>query len=86
MGIDHAEAVAYFLSLRLAYETIRDSLRRACGTIEGEHGFVGNIQTSGGLIGWHSHMPAIISEGVFKRDGAFIRVVKVDMERCTAER
>jgi len=68
---------------RLAYETIRDSLRQACGAREGEPGYVGAIQTFGDLIGWHSHVHAIVNEGLFKRDGFFIRVVNVDMERCT---
>lgn len=69
---------------RLAYETIRDGLRQACRDQEGEPGFVGAVQTFGDLINWNSHVHAIVSEGLFKRDGFFIRVVKVDMERCTA--
>ncbi|HQG44512.1 MAG TPA: transposase [bacterium] len=68
---------------RLAYETIRDTLRQACGAREGEPGFVGALQTFGDLMGWHSHVHAIVSEGLFKRDGFFIRISKVDMERCT---
>jgi hypothetical protein len=67
----------------LAYETIRDALHQACGVREGEPGYVGAIQTFGDLIGWHSHVHAIVSEGLFKRDGFFIRITKVDMERCT---
>ena len=69
---------------RLAYETIRDGLRQACRDQEGEPGFVGAVQTFGDLINWNSHVHAIVSEGLFKRDGFFIRVVQVDMERCTA--
>jgi hypothetical protein len=68
---------------RLAYETIRDALRLACGYREGEPGYVGAIQTFGDLMGWHSHVHAIVSEGLFNRDGFFIRITKVDMERCT---
>ncbi len=67
---------------RLAYETIRDALCQACGAREGEPGYVGAIQTFGDLMGWHSHIHAIVSEGLFKRDGFFIRITKVDMERC----
>jgi len=67
---------------RLAYETIRDGLRQACGVREGEPGYVGAIQTFGDLMGWHSHIHAIVSEGLFKRDGFFIRITRVDMERC----
>jgi len=68
---------------RLAYETIRDALRQACGAREAEPGYVGAIQTFSDLMGWHSHVHAIVSEGLFKRDGFFIRITKVDMERCT---
>ncbi|RPH99325.1 MAG: hypothetical protein EHM72_11355 [Calditrichaeota bacterium] len=68
---------------RLAYETIRDSLRQSCGAREEEPGYVGAITTFGNLKGRHSHVYAIVSEGLFKRDGFFIRVVQVDMERCT---
>ena len=67
---------------RLAYETIRDGLRQACGAREGEPGYVGAIQTFGDLMGWHSHIHAIVSEGLFRWDGFFIRISKVDMERC----
>ena len=34
-------------------------------------------------MGWHRNMHAIVSEGLFKRDGFFIRISKVDMDRCT---
>lgn len=46
---------------RLAYETIRDALRQACGARESEPGYVGAIQTFGDLIGWHSYLHAIVS-------------------------
>ena len=69
---------------RLARETIRNGLGQASAHQEGERGLVGAIQTFGDLIGRHSHGHAIASEGLFKRDGFFIRVVQVDMERCTA--
>jgi len=68
---------------RLAYETIRDALRQACGAKEGKPGYVGAIQILGDLMGWHSYVHAIVSEGLFKRDGFFIRITKVAMERCT---
>ncbi len=68
---------------RLAYETIKDALRQACGAREGEPGYVGAIQTFGDLMGWHSPVHAIVSEGLFRRDGFFIRITRVDMERCT---
>ena len=67
---------------RLAYETIRDALCQACGARAGEPGYVGAIQTFGDLMGWHGHIHAIVSEGLFRRDGFFIRISKVDMERC----
>ena len=57
-------------------------MRQACGAREGEPGYVGVIQTFGDLMGWHSHVHTIVSEGLFKRDGFFIRITKVDMERC----
>jgi len=54
---------------RLAYETIRDGLHQAGGAREGEPGYVGAIQTFGDLTGWHSHIHAIVSEGLIRRDG-----------------
>ncbi len=56
-------------------------MRQACGAREGEPGFVGSIQTFADLMGWHSHSYAIVSEQVFRGDGFFIRVSRVDMER-----
>lgn len=65
------------------YETVRDALRRACGTTEGDAGCVGADHTFGNLIGWQSLVHSIACEGVFKRDDACIRVVNVERERCT---
>ena len=45
---------------------------------------MGAIQTFGDLIGWHSHVHEIVSEGVFKRDGTFVRVANVNMDQCLA--
>ena len=68
---------------RLAYETIRDGLRQACRDQEGEPGFVGAVQTFGDLINWHSHVHAIASEGLRRRERFSIWIVKVDLKRCT---
>jgi hypothetical protein len=53
------------------------------GAREGEPGFVGAIQIFGNLIDQRSHVHAIVSGGLFLRDGFFIRITKVDMEHCT---
>ncbi|GEM_PF-6808480 len=50
---------------RPAYGTIRQSLRQACGALEGEPGYggrSGRLLADGDLMGWHSHVPAILSE------------------------
>jgi hypothetical protein len=35
-------------------------------------GMVATVQTFGDLIHWHPHVHAIISEGVFRKDGTFV--------------
>jgi|GEM_PF-4425498 len=41
------------------------------------------IQIFSDLTGWHSHVHAITREGLFKRNGAFIRIINVNMEQRT---
>lgn len=83
---------------RLAYETIRDGLRKTCGVAEGEPGFVGAIQTFGDLIGWHIqsddgghintyHIKRMLLDGRFlsktTRHSGHDRVVDYDCYLCS---
>ena len=47
-------------------------------------GMVATVQTFGDLIHWHPHVHAIISEGVFRKDGTFINVLNLDLSLCVA--
>ena len=69
---------------RLAYESIREGSQEACGEPDAVPGMVGAIQTFGDLIGGHAHVHAIVSEGVFRDDGAFVSVPELDMAGCLA--
>ena len=56
---------------------------RHAGPERGNLALQGAIQTFGDLICWHKAVPVIVCEGMSKRDGFFIRIVRVHTERCT---
>jgi hypothetical protein len=47
-------------------------------------GMIATVQTFGDLILWHCHVHAIISEGVFMKDGSFVNMPDVDLAKCVA--
>ena len=47
-------------------------------------GMIATVQTFGALLLWHCHVHAIISEGVFMKDGTFMSMPNVDLVKCEA--
>ena len=69
---------------RLAYESVRDVMCSEPGADGGLPGMIATVQTFGDLILWHCHVHAIISEGVFIKDGSFVNMPDVDLAKCVA--
>jgi hypothetical protein len=67
---------------RLAYESICEVMQQASGNDDAVPGMVAATQTFGDLGHWHPHAHAIVSDGVFSKNGDFIPVPGVDMSRC----
>ena len=67
---------------RLAYESICEVVQQASGEEDTVPGTVGATQTFGDLAHWHPHVHAIVSDGVFDKDGHFVNISKVDVSRC----
>jgi hypothetical protein len=67
---------------RLAYESICEVMQQASGNDDAVPGMVGATQTFGDLAHFHPHVHAIVSDGVFTKDGDFIPVPEVDLTRC----
>jgi hypothetical protein len=44
---------------------------------------IGAVQTFGGLTNWHPHIHAIVGEGVFDKEGNFVPVEQVRLDRAT---
>jgi hypothetical protein len=43
---------------------------------------IGAVQTFGGLTNWHPHIHSIVAEGVFDKDGNFVPVEDIRLERA----
>jgi hypothetical protein len=54
------------------------------GADGGLPGMIATVQTFGDLILWHCHVHAIISEGVFMKDGSFVNMPDVNLAKCVA--
>jgi hypothetical protein len=67
---------------RLAYESICEEIQPASGEDDAVTCLVGATQTFGDLAHWHPHVHAIVSDGVFDKDGHFVNISKVDVSRC----
>ncbi len=59
-------------------------MRSCTGDDTAAPGMVATVQTFGDLIHWHPHVHAIISEGVFRKDGTFVGVPELDLSTCVA--
>ena len=67
---------------RLAYESICEVMRQATGDEEAVPGMVGATQTFGDLAHWRPHVHAIVSDGVFSKDGHFVNISEVNLALC----
>ena len=47
-------------------------------------GMIATVQTFGALLLWHCHVHAIVSEGVFMKDGTFVSMPNVDLVKYEA--
>ena len=72
-GLFERERRLLGLLARTAYETLRRVLREASGERDVVPGVVASIQTFGSYANFHPHVHAIVTEGVFQRDGTFVR-------------
>ena len=61
---------------RAAWETVRDLYALEVDGNCGIPAMLSAIQTFGDLIHWHSHVHAIVSEGVFTESGHFVHIAQ----------
>jgi hypothetical protein len=59
---------------RAAYDTVCDVFRLEIDGDCGVPAMVGAVQKFGDLIHWHSHIHAIVAEGVFTENGHFVHI------------
>jgi hypothetical protein len=57
---------------RVADRALRDSLRAALGEREAAPGAIVGIPSLGARVHWHPHLPVLLSDGAFRRDGTFL--------------
>jgi hypothetical protein len=57
---------------RVACRTLRGFLRATFGEAEVVPGVVASIQTFGSRVNWHPHLHLLVTDGAFRRDGAFL--------------
>ena len=57
-----------------AWETIRDVYGLELDAEYGVPAMIGTAQTFGDLVHWHSHIHAIVAEGVFTESGHFVHM------------
>ena len=68
---------------RAAYDTVRDVYGLEVDGDCGVPAMVGAVQTFGDLIHWHSHIHAIVAEGVFTGSGHFVHIPCIWLHRAT---
>jgi hypothetical protein len=68
---------------RAAYDTVRDVYGLEVDGDCGVPAMVGAVQTFGDLIHWHSHIHAIVAEGVFTSSGHFVHIPCIWLHRAT---
>ena len=65
-----------------AWETVREVYEREIDGDCGVPAMVGAAQTFGDLVHWHSHIHAIVPEGVFTDSGYFVHIPAVWLHRA----
>ncbi len=67
---------------RVAWETVRDVYALEVDGDSGIPAMVGAVQTFGDLVHWHSHVHAIVAEGVFTPSGHFVHIPDIWLHRA----
>jgi hypothetical protein len=67
---------------RAAWETVRDVYALEVDGDSGVPAMVGAVQTFGDLVHWHSHVHAIVAEGVFTPSGHFVHIPDIWLHRA----
>jgi ribosomal protein S27E len=67
---------------RAAYDTVCDVYGLEIDGDSGIPAMVGAVQTFGDLIHWHSHIHAIVPEGVFTESGYFVHIPDIWRHRA----
>jgi hypothetical protein len=65
---------------RAAWETVKELMAAACEESGARPGMVAVVHTAGGLFGWHPHIHALASRGVWSPDGTWVPMPYFDME------
>ncbi len=69
---------------RAAWQTIVQVFNHALDREDIVPGMIAGIQTFGELLHFHPHIHALVTDGGFTPDGAFVRLPQVDRERLLA--
>jgi hypothetical protein len=67
---------------RLAYETVREMMAAVVDASDALPGMLAVIQTFGSSLKWNPHIHAIVSRGVFLRDGSWQPIPYVDSSKA----
>jgi hypothetical protein len=67
---------------RAAWETVLDVYALEIDGETGVPAMVGAVQTFGDLVHWHSHVHAIVAEGVFTESGHFVHIPDIWLHRA----
>jgi hypothetical protein len=59
---------------RVAYDTVCDVFKLEIDCDCGVPAMVGAVQTFGDLVHWHSHIHAVVAEGVYTDNGRFLHI------------
>ena len=65
---------------RVAWQTVLDVYRAVLDRRDVTPGMIGAIHTFGELLHFHPHLHALVTDGVFARDGSFIALPALDDE------
>jgi hypothetical protein len=67
---------------RAAWETVREVYALEVDGDVGIPAMIGTVQTFGDLVHWHSHVHAVVAEGVFTPSGHFVRIPDIWLHRA----
>jgi hypothetical protein len=67
---------------RAAYDTVCDVFKLEVDGDCGVPAMIGAVQTFGDLVHWHSHIHAVLAEGVFTESGHFVHIPDIWRNRA----